>query len=56
MRKTYDAAPRPRVVAADDHEAVLDQVARELGDDIELVATVGDGPAAVEPQTGSVPT
>jgi len=38
----------PRAVVADDHRAVLDQLARVLAGEIELVASVGDGPSAVE--------
>ena len=48
LKQPLESGTRPRVVAADDHSAVLDQIALELGNEIELVARVGDGPAAVE--------
>ncbi len=38
---------RPRVLLADDHKAVLDQLRRFLESEFEVVGTVGDGQALV---------
>jgi DNA-binding NarL/FixJ family response regulator len=38
---------RPRVLVADDHEAMLDHLVRLLSRDFDVVATVRDGAAAV---------
>jgi len=40
--------PKIRVLLADDHQAMLARVRRELGEEFEIVATVTDGRAAVE--------
>jgi DNA-binding NarL/FixJ family response regulator len=37
-----------RVLLADDHEAILEQVRLELGEDFEIVGSVGNGRDAVE--------
>ena len=42
---------RSRVLVADDHRAMLDTLVRLLSRDFEIVATVGDGVAAVEKAT-----
>jgi DNA-binding NarL/FixJ family response regulator len=39
---------RPRVLLADDHQAILDCVSHQLGDEFEIIATVLDGQAAFE--------
>lgn len=39
---------RPRVVLADDHQAILDCVSHHLTDEFEIVATVLDGQAALD--------
>ena len=39
---------RPRVVVADDHQAVLDRVSHQLADEFEVVAAEHDGQAALE--------
>ena len=39
---------RPRVLVADDHQAILDCVSRQLADQFEIVATVLDGKAALD--------
>jgi DNA-binding NarL/FixJ family response regulator len=40
--------PRLRVVVADDHRPMLETLARMLSKEFEVVATVGDGAAAVD--------
>ena len=39
---------RPRVLVADDHQAILDCVRRHLADEFEIIATVLDGQAAFD--------
>ena len=39
---------RPRVLVADDHQAILDCVSHHLADEFEIIATVRDGQAAVD--------
>ena len=39
---------KARVLLADDHQAMLAKVRRELGDEFEIVATVGNGEEAVD--------
>jgi DNA-binding NarL/FixJ family response regulator len=39
---------RPRVLLAEDHAGVMERLAYLLGDDFEIVDTVGDGQALVE--------
>jgi DNA-binding NarL/FixJ family response regulator len=39
---------KARVLLADDHQAMLARVRRELGDEFEIVATVGNGEEAVD--------
>ncbi len=39
---------RPRVLIADDHQAILDRVSHQLLDDFEIVAAVSDGQAALD--------
>jgi DNA-binding NarL/FixJ family response regulator len=40
--------PKIRVLLADDHQAMLTRVRRELSEEFEIVAMVGDGQAAVD--------
>lgn len=40
--------PKIRVLLADDHQAMLARVRRELGEEFEIVGAVRDGQAAVE--------
>ena len=49
------AVRRPRVVLADDHRAMLDEVSRLLDPDAEIVASVSDGAAAVQAVTECEP-
>jgi len=46
---------KPRVVLADDHRAMLEEVSRLLEPDAEVVASVGDGAAAVQAVTEMEP-
>ncbi len=39
---------RPRVLVADDHQAILDRVSHQLADEFEIIATVMDGQAAFD--------
>jgi DNA-binding NarL/FixJ family response regulator len=39
---------RPRVLLADDHQAILDRVSHQLADEFEIVATLLDGQAALD--------
>ena len=39
---------RPRVVVADDHQAILDRVSNQLAGEFEIVAAVLDGQAALD--------
>jgi DNA-binding NarL/FixJ family response regulator len=39
---------RPRVLLADDHQAVLDRVSQHLADEFEIIATAVDGQAAFD--------
>jgi len=39
---------RPRVLLADDHQAILDRVSHQLADEFDIIATVRDGQAAVD--------
>ena len=39
---------RPRVVVADDHQAILDRVSNQLAGEFEIVAAVLDGHAALD--------
>jgi CheY-like chemotaxis protein len=39
---------RPRVLLADDHEAILDRVSHHLAGEFEIIATVLDGQAAFD--------
>jgi len=41
-------AMRPRILLADDHPGVLEHASRLLAEDYEVIATVGDGRAAVD--------
>jgi DNA-binding NarL/FixJ family response regulator len=38
---------RPRILLADDHQAILDRVSHQLADEFDVVATVSDGEAAL---------
>ena len=40
--------PRPRVLLADDHQAILDCVCKRLGEEFDVIATVVDGQAAFD--------
>jgi DNA-binding NarL/FixJ family response regulator len=46
---------RPRVLLAEDHTAVANSLARGVGDDVEIVATVRDGEALVDAAQGLRP-
>lgn len=39
---------RPRVLVADDHQAILDRVSHQLADEFEIIAMVLDGQAAFD--------
>ena len=39
---------RPRVLVADDHQAILDLVSHQLADEFEVIATLQDGQAAFD--------
>ena len=39
---------RPRVLLADDHQAILDLVSHQLAEEFEVIATVQDGQAAFD--------
>ena len=39
---------RPRVLVADDHQAILDHVRHQLADEFDVIATVLDGQAAFD--------
>lgn len=39
---------RPRVLLADDHQAILDRVSHQLADEFEIVATAADGQVALD--------
>jgi DNA-binding NarL/FixJ family response regulator len=39
---------RPRVLVADDHQAILDRVRDQLADEFEIIAMVPDGQAAFD--------
>jgi DNA-binding NarL/FixJ family response regulator len=42
------SAPKPRIILADDHRAMLEQLSRLLEREFEIVAAVTDGTLAVE--------
>ena len=44
----YSGVNRPRVLVADDHQAILDRVSHQLADKFEIIAMVMDGKAAFD--------
>ena len=44
----YSSMHRPRVLVADDHQAILDHVRHQLADEFDVIATVLDGQAAFD--------
>ena len=52
---TRNPVRRPRVVVADDHPPMLEQLTRLLAQDYDVVATAADGQAALEAARQAVP-